>query len=75
MTGWGEYFGNDGVNSVIFGDSNYDDDDNHDGDQEHNDDVSRPCRLQRRHGGRGDSSGLDPLSPLHHTEARLLFVC
>ena len=30
MTGWGEYFGNDGTDSIIFSDGNYDcyDDDN-----------------------------------------------
>ena len=30
MTGWGEYFGNDGMDSSIFSDGNYDsyDDDN-----------------------------------------------
>ena len=30
MTGWGEYFGNDGMDSIIFSDGNYDsyDDDN-----------------------------------------------
>ena len=27
MTGWGEYFGNDGTDSIIFGDGNYDDED------------------------------------------------
>ena len=81
MTGWGEYFGNDGTDSIIFGDGNYDsneDEDNYiyDDDHEDNDDVSRPRRLQRRHGGRGDSSGFDPRSPLHHTiEARLLALC
>ena len=81
MTGWGEYFGNDGTDSIIFGDGNYDsneDEDNYiyDDDHEDNDDVSRPRRLQRRHGGRGDSSGFDSRSPLHHTiEARFLAIC
>ena len=116
MTGWGEYFGNDGTDSIIFSDGNYDDDDddnnnyNHDGDhydndddddcnndysddhyenddvgdnhnydndhEDHYDDVSRPRRLQRRHGGGGDPRGFDPRSSLHHTiEARLLALC
>ena len=108
MTGWGEYFGNDGTDSVIFVDGNYDDDDDnydHDGDHQDSDDdddynydysddhyendddadkynydgdrhVPRPRRLQRRHGGRGDSGGFDPRSSLHHTiEARLLALC
>ena len=92
MTGWGEYFGNDGTDSIIFSDGNYDsyDDDNnynhiwdiynimwsYDDHEDHYDDVSRPRRLQRRHGGRGDSGGFDPRSSLHHTiEARLLALC
>ena len=77
MTGWGEYFGNDGTDFIIFSDGNHDDDDdNHGDDHEDNDDVPRPRRLQRRHGGRGDPSGFDPRSPLYHTiEARLLALC
>ena len=80
MTGWGEYFGNDGTDFIIFSDGNHDsydvDNYNHNNDQEDNDDVSRPRRLQRRHGGRGDSSSFNPRSPLYHTiEARFLALC